>query len=145
MVKHFEAPPLTLTVGGHTTTGPVLMIGVYLGQREGGFPIGKDARLDDGLFDTFRAGQIARWELIRHLPGLISGNLPRAHPKLSRGQGATVAIARPVPLCCHLDGEFLCRPEDGVKEIHFAVVPKRLAVECYRPGLYGRMQPDRSV
>ena len=113
------------------------MMGIYLGQREGGFPIGKDARLDDGQFDTFRAADVWRWELVRHLPGLITGNLPTDHPKLSRGRGAKISITSPVPLCCHLDGEFLCRPEDVQPEIRFEVIPAQLTVECYRPGVYG--------
>jgi diacylglycerol kinase (ATP) len=138
MVKHFAAPPLTVTVGDHRTVGPVLLLGLYLGQREGGFPIGKDARLDDGLFDTFLAADVARWELVRHFPGLMGGNLPHDHPKLTFGRGATVTVSGPVSLCCHLDGEFLCRPEDGATDLRFEVVPRRLTVECHRAGLYGR-------
>ena len=137
MVKHYSAPTLRVAIDEAIQDGPVLMMGIYLGQREGGFPIGKDAKLDDGLFDTFRAADVYRWELVRHLPGLITGNLPNDHPKLSRGRGATVTISGPVPLCCHLDGEFLCRPEEGRKEVQFDTVPNRLTVECYRPRLYG--------
>ena len=142
MVKHFAAPSLSISVGETHIDGPTLAFGLYLGQREGGFPLGKEARLDDGLFDTFHVADVRRWELIRYLPGLITGNLPHDHPKLRRGRGAIVDVAGTVPLCCHLDGEFLCRPEEGVRRAQFAIVPNRLTVECYRPGLYGRRPSD---
>lgn len=138
MVKHFAAPPLTVTVGDDRSEGPVLLLGLYLGQREGGFPIGKNASLDDGLFDTFRATDVARWELVRHFPGLMTGNLPRDHPKLFFGKGAAVTVSGGVSLCCHLDGEFLCRPEDGNTQLQFDVIPRTLSVECYRAKLYGK-------
>jgi diacylglycerol kinase (ATP) len=138
MMKHFTTPTLAITVGETIVRGPALMYGIYLGQREGGFPIGKDARLDDGLFDTLYVGDIQRWELVRYLPGLITGNLPTNHPKLHRGRAHDVTITGGQALCCHLDGEFLCRPEDHQTEARFVVVPKRLTVECYRPGLYGQ-------
>jgi diacylglycerol kinase (ATP) len=137
IAKHYSAPRLTIIDGETHTEGPVLAFGIYLGQREGGFPIGKDVALDDGLFDTFHVTDIWRWELVRYLPGLITGNLPQNHPKLRRGRSANIEIRGSIPLCCHLDGELLCRPEDGQYQLQFQLVPNRLMVECYRPGLYG--------
>lgn len=141
MFKHFAAPPLAIAVGETVYRGPTLMYGVYLGQREGGFPIGKDAILDDGLFDTVYVGDIRKWELVRYMPGLITGNLPTDHPKLLRGRCSDLTVTSGTSLCCHLDGELLCRPEDGQREARFEIVPQRLMVECYRPGLYGRRKP----
>lgn len=137
MFKHFSTPPMAFVIGETVYRGPTLMYGIYLGQREGGFPIGKESRLDDGLFDTLHVGDISRWELIRYLPGLIRGNLPTDHPKLTRGRSDLLTVTSGSALCCHLDGEIICQPDDGIHEIQFALVPKRLTVECHLPGLYG--------
>ncbi|MFO0936265.1 MAG: diacylglycerol kinase family protein [Gemmataceae bacterium] len=137
MVKHYSSPILKVSIDERNEQVPVLMMGIYLGQREGGFPIGKDAKLDDGLFDTFRAGDVWRWELVRHLPGLITGNLPTNHPKLARDRGKRIQIVSKSPLCCHLDGEFLCQPVDQQNELQFEVIRSKLTVECFRARLYG--------
>jgi diacylglycerol kinase (ATP) len=75
---------------------------------------------------------------VRYLPALISGNLPIGHPKLTMGSCGRAAVSSPAPLCVHLDGEFLCRPEDGVMAATFELEPRRLRVEAYRSGMYGK-------
>ena len=93
LVKHFAAPPMTITLDGTTTERPTLALSVNLGQREGGFALTPHARLDDGLFDYLHVGDIRRWELIRHFPGMVSGNIPVDHPKVAAGRAARPRFA----------------------------------------------------
>jgi diacylglycerol kinase family enzyme len=138
MVKHYATPAMTVNMDGDSAVSPTLALSFALGQREGGFPVAGPARLDDGRFNYLHVADLPRWQLVRYLPALITGNLPIGHPKLQTGTCARAAVTSPVPICVHLDGEFLCRPEDGVTAAAFDLEPRRLRVEAYRPGMYGK-------
>src|SRR5439155_26703567 len=128
LFKHYRTPTLEITTGETTIRQPTLAYTIGLGQREGGFPLTALARLDDGRFDTLQVGDIRRWELIRHLPQMISGRLPRQHPKLRFGHAQRIEIQAPTPLCIHSDGEFFCIPADGVQRVEIEIMPRRLRV-----------------
>jgi diacylglycerol kinase family enzyme len=138
MWKHYATPTMTLDLNDRPTVAPTLAFSVCLGQREGGFPLAAAARVDDGQFYFVHVTDLPRWKLVRYLPALITGNLPIGHPKLRVGSCGQVTVTSPAPLCVHVDGEFLCRPEDGVTGVTFDLEPHRLRVEAYRPGLYGK-------
>ena len=53
------------------------------------------------------------------------------------GRAARVEVECERPLCVHTDGEFFCRPEDGIRAVSAEVIPGRLRVEVFPPGLYG--------
>jgi diacylglycerol kinase family enzyme len=91
--------------------------------------IAREALLDDGLFDYVRVGRIPRLELIRYIPGMITGNLPVGHPQLALGRCRGVRITSQEPLPIHLDGEVLARPEDGIRELEIQILPARLIVQ----------------
>lgn len=137
MILHFATPPCSVAAGETMLDGPLLALSVCLAQREGGFPLGKDAILDDGAFDVVRVGKLWRYELVRYLPQLITGNLPTDHPELKRARSSTVRVRCERPIGCHTDGELLCMPEDGIHELSFDLIPRRITVEVYSPGLYG--------
>ncbi|CAN5312659.1 diacylglycerol kinase family lipid kinase [soil metagenome] len=126
--RHFIAPPMNIQLDDKTITLPTLAMTIGLGPREGGFPLTKDAILDDGLFDTLHVSDVGRFELIRHLPGMITGNLPRDHAKLRFDRVRTVSVTSETPLCVHIDGEFFCLPDDRVKSIEVEVVERALTV-----------------
>jgi diacylglycerol kinase (ATP) len=138
MCKHYATPAMTVDLDGGPMVLPTLALSVCLGQREGGFPLATAARIDDGLFHYLHVADLPRWQLARYLPALITGNLPIGHPKLKVGSCGRAAVTSPTPLCVHLDGEFLCRPEDGVTAVTFDLEPRRLQVEAHRPGMYGK-------
>jgi diacylglycerol kinase family enzyme len=138
MAKHYATPGMSVDMGENRTEKPTLALSVCLGQREGGFPLASAARVDDGLFQFLHVSDLPRWQLVRYLPNLITGNLPVGHPKLAMGACARTAVRSPVPLCVHLDGEFLCRPEDGVTAVTIELKPRALRVEVFRPGMYGK-------
>jgi diacylglycerol kinase (ATP) len=75
--------------------------------------------------------------LIRYLPAMATGKLPENHPLLHVGRAKRIEVQSEVALCVHADGEFVCVPSDGIKEVSVEVVPQRLKVEVYRAGLYG--------
>jgi len=108
-----------------------LSASVNLGQREGGFPITNMASLEDGLFDTVRVGNLKRWQLLRYLPNLILGRLPKDHGKIVRGYCTGAHFSSEEPFCVHADGEFFAKPEESVHEFDVELLPKHLRVEAY--------------
>jgi len=137
MVKHFATPKLTIAFDDTIVEGPTLALTINLAQREGGFPITPDADLTDGLFDYMHATKLRRWHLLRYLPAMARGRLPKNHPLLRLGRAQTIVVKSPTPLCVHTDGEFFCTPQDGVQELAIEVIPCRLRVEVYPAALYG--------
>ena len=67
------------------------MFGAFnLGRREGNFVITPDARLADGWFDYIHAADLRRWEMLRFLPGMVTGDV-----LVSAWSCSTVVIASP--------------------------------------------------
>src|SRR5207248_3976204 len=117
-----------------------LALSVLNGQREGNFPLRPDASLTDGLFDYMHATRLSRFHLLRYLPAMVRGTLPENHKLLTLGRAARIDVRSEAPLCVHADGEFVCVPEEGLKEIVVEVLPARLQVEVYPPALYGGLR-----
>jgi diacylglycerol kinase family enzyme len=111
---------------------------VLNGQREGNFPLRPNASLTDGLFDYMHATRLTRWHLLRFLPGMVRGTLPTNHKLVKLGRVARLQVKSEAPLCVHADGEFVCVPEDQIKELSVELLPRRLRVEVYPPALAGR-------
>ena len=130
MVKHFRTPELHVQLAESEFRKPTLALTINLGIREGGFPITMMASLTDQKFDGLHVADVSRWDLIRFLPGLMSGNLPMNHPKLSRFTSSRVVVTSAEPLCIHADGEFFCRPADKITQATFDILPAALFVEC---------------
>jgi diacylglycerol kinase (ATP) len=137
MVKHFATPPMRIAFDDRVVDGPTLALTINLAQREGGFPITPAASLTDGLFDYMHAAKLRRWHLLRFLPAMARGTLPHDHPLVHLGRARRIEVKAEQPLCIHADGEFFCVPEDGVREVAVEVIPQRLLVEVFVPGLYG--------
>lgn len=131
MVWHFHKPVFRIEYDDCLVIQEMLAFSICLAQREGGFPLCMESKLDDGLFDCVYFGKIQRWEIVRYLPGLISGNLPTNHPEMKRLQASKLQIQSKTPICCHLDGEFLCKPEDQLTQIDIELQHKKLLVEYF--------------
>ena len=140
IVKHFAEPTMTIRFDGREVTTPTLALSVLNGQREGNFPIRPAARLTDGLFDYMHATRLSRLHLLRFLPAMATGRLPENHKLLRLGRAKRIEVQSEADLCVHADGEFVCVPEDGIREVCIEVVPRRLRVEVFPPGLYGGMR-----
>jgi diacylglycerol kinase family enzyme len=133
IIKHFETPNMTVTFDSHMVTTPTLAVSILNGQREGNFPLRPAAQLDDGWFDYMHATRLSRWHLIRYLPAMIRGRLPEGHPLLKLGRARQIMVQSESALCVHADGEFVCRPEDQLREVQVQILPKRLKVEVFLP------------
>lgn len=133
LLRHFATPLMTVTFDESKRTTPTLALTVNLGRREGGFLLTPNAKLDDGLFDYLLAGPLSRWELLKYLPKMATGNLPTNHPLLAIGRCRRVTVESETPFRIHLDGEFFCHPEDGVRQVEIELLPGRLAVETFVP------------
>ena len=129
MRKHYATPAYCVTLDGVEESTPTLSLSVNLGQCEGGFPVTWGAKLDDGLFDTFHPGALRRWELVRYLPALMTGRLPKGNSRMRGGRCRAAAVESDSPLCVHADGELVCVPSDGVRRVSWALHPARLRVE----------------
>ena len=130
--RHFVAPEMSVAFDSDPSPQErTLALTVNLGKREGGFPLTPAARLDDGLFDVLHAGPLTRLQLLGHMPGMATGRLPTHHPLLTMRQCRLVEVASATPVRVHADGEFVCQPADGVRELRMEVVPGRLRVETW--------------
>ena len=136
MAKHFDTPTMTVRFDDTEVTMPTLALSVLNGQREGNFPLRPDASLTDGLFDYMHATRLTRLHLIRYLPAMVRGKLPENHRLLRLGRAARFEVRCATPLCAHADGEFVCVPADGIKELTVEVILKRLRVEVYPLAMY---------
>jgi len=144
IARHFATPRMTVRFDDTETTGPTLALSVLLAQREGNFPLRPDASLTDGLFDYMHATRLRRWHLLRYLPAMATGRLPENHPLIRLGRARRIVVKSEAPLCAHADGEFVCVPEDRLKEIAVEVLPARLKTEVFAPALYGRRVVGKS-
>lgn len=137
MCFRFRQPVLKVTLFGANGPQPTplvrqvptLALTVAIGRREGNFVLAPAARLDDGLFDYLQAGALKRWELVRYLPGMISGDLPFGHPQLWTGQCERVEVESDSPLAVHLDGELFQHPEDNEHRIEIDIHKHALRVK----------------
>ena len=59
---------------------------------------------------------------------MATGTLPIDNPNLWLGRCRRVAIESPTPLRVHVDGEFFCHPEDGIRELKIELLPGKLKV-----------------
>lgn len=129
VVWHFSSPPLRIAFDEEAVKERrTLAFTVSLGKREGGFLLAPQARLDDGLFDFIHAGPIGRLRALRLLPRMVAGTLPHDDPLIQVGRCRAVRVGSGHDLCVHVDGEFFCRPDDGVRELNVEVLPGRLRV-----------------
>lgn len=123
----YTFPRMTVTLDGARRDLPTLAFSAALGRREGNFTLAPEAVLDDGLFDYLHAGPIGRLELLRYVPGMITGQLP-THPQLFRGRCREVKLSSEAPVPVHLDGEMFCVPKDGVRDLEVRLLPGALRV-----------------
>jgi diacylglycerol kinase (ATP) len=127
----FNHPQMTVRLdGGAARRGPTLALSLAIGKREGNFVVAPDAVLDDGLFDYVHAGPLTRLDLLKLVPGLVFGRLPKSHPKVGLGRCRGAEVACESPLTVHTDGEFFCLPQDGCRELTVELLPRRLRVFC---------------
>jgi len=129
--RQFRKPPMRLRFDGLIRDMPTLALTVNIGQREGNFPLTPRAELDDGFFDVVHAGPLRRWDLIRHLPGMATGNLPTSDPGIWLGRCREVEVRSSEPVPVHLDGEIFCRAEEGICHFQLELLPKRLRVQIF--------------
>jgi diacylglycerol kinase family enzyme len=128
MAFRFSRPVYSVTMDGRSYQVPTLAMSVSLGKREGSFPMFPEAELGDGQFDYLHAGPATRWDLVRHLPNMIAGTLPKNHPRLWLGRCREVEVTSEVALAAHVDGEYFCLPDEGVRHLRITLLPARLSV-----------------
>jgi diacylglycerol kinase family enzyme len=143
LVRHYSVPTTTVDLDSVTSTSATLSLSLNLGQREGGFPVTPDARLDDGAFEVLHVGAVRWWVVVRYLPGLIAGRLPNHHPQLRKSRCGRAAVRSEGSLCVHTDGELFAIPTDEVRELEVELLPGRLRVEVCPPYLYGGLRSGR--
>lgn len=83
----------------------LLTLSVAIGSREGSFTLAPTARLDDGQFNILIASNLRRIDVLRYLPGLMIGKLPRADTRIQYLLAPHLQFRSSTPLHLHLDGE----------------------------------------
>jgi diacylglycerol kinase (ATP) len=127
---HYACPRMDLVFDEQPVwTTPTLMFSVLVGRREGGFVLAPHARLDDGWFDYVHAGALSRWGVLKLLPRVAIAGPPSSHPGVRQGRCRQVRLRSEAPLIVHIDGEFFCKPEDGVRELEIQLLPACLMVQ----------------
>ena len=126
--RHYAFPRMTVHFDDHVRDVPTLALSVAIGKREGNFLLAPEAKVDDGLFDFLHAGRMPAWELLRYVPGMITGRIPVNHPALLIGLCRKVRLQSEAPLIAHVDGEMLCRPEEQITSLSAFVLPAALYV-----------------
>jgi diacylglycerol kinase (ATP) len=130
LANSFDRPMFDIHMDGQPNwRTPTLMLAVLLGQREGGFVMAPDAKLDDGLFDFVHVGNLSRFEVLTLLPRLALFGPPRNRAGIRQGQCRSLRITSDAPVNVHVDGEFLCVKEDGMRSFEIDVLPGALAVD----------------
>jgi diacylglycerol kinase (ATP) len=128
--RHYATPRMQVILDDNPSPPqPTLLLSVLLGQREGGFVLAPQARLDDGLFDYLHAGPLSRWEILRFLPRLAYWGPPAEHPQVRQGRCRRLQVHSEQPLLVHSDGEFFCTPADPVYTLTIEVLPAALQVQ----------------
>jgi len=128
LLFRFATPTMTVALDAEPArTGPTLALSLAIGRREGNFVVAPDALVDDGLFDYVLVGQLKRRNVLGFIPGLATGKLP-AHPAVWRGRCQRVRVQSEAPLIVHVDGEFFCLPQEGLRELEVELLPARLQV-----------------
>jgi diacylglycerol kinase family enzyme len=124
----YQHPVMAVTLDGETRREPTLALSLGIGKREGNFVLVPRAELDDGLFDYVHAGALTRRALLRLVPAGVAGRLPADHPRLRLGRCRRASLESEAALVAHTDGEFFCRPEQGVRALDVELLPGRLRV-----------------
>ncbi len=126
---HYRTPRMEVTIDEQATTQRrTLMLSVLVGPREGGFVLAPEAKLSDGWLDYVHAGILSRFEVLKFLPRLALSGPPRHYPKVTQGRCRQLRLTSEAPLMVHVDGEFFCLPEDGIRTLEIEVVPAALRI-----------------
>ena len=83
----------------------LLTLSVAIGMREGSFPLAPTADLEDGRFNILIASNLKRRDVLRYLPGLMIGKLPRRDSRIQYLTASQIKFCSSTPLHFHLDGE----------------------------------------
>lgn len=125
----YRLPRMEIKLDDHTWDAPTLSFTAALAHREGALVVAPQAKLDDGWFDYLLAGALPRWKLLRYLPKLAGGGeLPKDDPAILSGLCRHVELRSDEPLTVHVDGEFFCLPENGIRQLQIELLPRRLNV-----------------
>jgi diacylglycerol kinase family enzyme len=125
----YTLAPLEVSFDGQTRRAPTFALTAAIAQREGNLMVAPHAVVDDGLFDYLHVGPMSRLGVLRYLPRLAVGrDLPADHPAIWMGRCRQIQVRSDVPVIVHLDGEFFCLPEDGVRDLDIRLLPGRLRV-----------------
>jgi len=128
--RHYECPSVRIALDDAPAwQTETLMFSALVGNREGGFVLAPNAKLDDGWFDFVHAGALPRWQVLTLMPRLALFGAPTDHPRVRQGRCRHAQLTSEKPLIVHLDGEFFCLPADNVRELTIDLLPKALRVE----------------
>ena len=66
--------------------------------------------------------------MLKLLPRLALSGPPNPYPKVTQGRCRKVRLTSTAPLVVHVDGEFFCVPQEGVRQLEIEVLPAALTI-----------------
>ncbi len=129
VLRRFRPVRVRLELDGRPASMHALMIAVANAPYTGlGLTLAPQARLDDGLFDVTVFRGFSRWELIRHLGGIVAGRR-RYSPKVATFRASRVRVDARRRLPVRVDADDL-----GTTPVTFEVRRAALRVVVPEPG-----------
>lgn len=125
-IAHYVPTDISLSVDGmHVLSREILVCsvanGIYIG---GGMPISPESRVDDGFLDVVVVENVTRMQMIRYLPGLLTGKiLTFKDTKSFRGKSISIKSSGSMRL--NIDGEVL-----PFNSAEFRIISGGLRVFC---------------
>ena len=122
-----RTPQITVEYDDETLQGPLAMVCIANGPREGGgFFCTPDAKPDDGLFDLCIVREIGKLAMLGLVPHFMNGSHVD-HERVTMTQAKRIVISSSDNLIAHADGEMLCTE---ARRLIFEILPQRLRVRC---------------
>ncbi len=109
-------------------TGGILALSVLNGRREGNFDLCPSAKTDDGHFSVMAVRPMSRLRALGLLPSLVMGTFHQGKGPIHFSKGAHIVVESTEGIPCHVDGEVISIPEDGVKRVEIRLANKALSV-----------------
>jgi YegS/Rv2252/BmrU family lipid kinase len=122
MALRFDNPILKIAWDAGGTEGPIPMLTVGNGPREGGgFMTTPAARVDDGQLDFVYFERVSRFGMLRFLPHVMKGTHGRFR-QVNFGRTTKLVVESDRALPIHADGEIFSNYDPSVRHITIEIV-----------------------
>ncbi|MDA7502095.1 diacylglycerol kinase family lipid kinase [Chitinophagales bacterium] len=113
--------PCEIKIDGQQYDSSIFILAAGIGKFfGGGMKVCPDAITNDGYFDISLIGDLSKWEIIKRLPKIYTGNFFN-DPRIKNIRGTEIEISSAMPLYVQADGELL-----GHTPMRFSILPNAI-------------------